>query len=87
MREGWKTKKLGDLADLQRGLTYSKGDEVPFSSKRVLRSNNIDLERKRRKAKKEREADAESPAAASRSFKEDYAPVPKTYSLRLFIHD
>ena len=29
---------------MQRGLTYSKGDEVPFSSKRVLRSNNIDLE-------------------------------------------
>lgn len=37
-------KRLGDLADLRRGLTYSKGDEVPFSSKRVLRSNNIDLE-------------------------------------------
>ena len=44
MREGWEIKKLGDIADLQRGLTYSKGDEVPFSSKRVLRSNNIDLE-------------------------------------------
>lgn len=44
MREGWRIRKLGDLADLQRGLTYSKGDEVPFSSKRVLRSNNIDLE-------------------------------------------
>lgn len=44
MREGWGIKKLGDIADLKRGLTYSKGDEVPFSSKRVLRSNNIDLE-------------------------------------------
>ena len=44
MREGWRIRKLGDFADLQRGLTYSKGDEVPFSSKCVLRSNNIDLE-------------------------------------------
>ena len=44
VEKGWKVKKLGDLAELQRGLTYSKGDEVPFSSKCVLRSNNIDLE-------------------------------------------
>lgn len=36
-------KKLGEVADTFRGLTYSKGDEVPFSSKGVLRSNNIDL--------------------------------------------
>ena len=37
-------KRLGDIASFQRGLTYSKGDEAPLSTKRVLRSNNIDLE-------------------------------------------
>lgn len=37
-------KKLGEVADTFRGLTYAKGDEVPYSSKGVLRSNNIDLE-------------------------------------------
>lgn len=37
-------KRLGEIALLQRGLTYNKGDEVPSSSKIVLRSNNIDLE-------------------------------------------
>lgn len=37
-------KRLGEIASFRRGLTYSKGDEAPSSSKRVLRSNNIDLE-------------------------------------------
>ncbi|HCQ72030.1 MAG TPA: hypothetical protein DIT75_01295 [Rikenellaceae bacterium] len=37
-------KRLGDIASFRRGLTYSKGDEAPFSSKCVLRSNNINLE-------------------------------------------
>lgn len=37
-------KRLGDIASFRRGLTYSKGDEAPLSSKRVLRSNNINLE-------------------------------------------
>lgn len=37
-------KALGNIATFQRGLTYNKGDEVPSSSKVVLRSNNIDLE-------------------------------------------
>lgn len=37
-------KRLGDIASFRRGLTYSKGDEAPLSNKRVLRSNNIDLE-------------------------------------------
>ena len=37
-------KRLGEIALLQRGLTYNKGDEVPTSSKIVLRSNNIDLD-------------------------------------------
>ena len=36
--------RLGDIASFQRGLTYSKGDEVASSSKIVLRSNNIDLD-------------------------------------------
>lgn len=37
-------RRLGDIASFRRGLTYSKGDEAPLSNKRVLRSNNIDLE-------------------------------------------
>ena len=37
-------KRLSEIALLQRGLTYNKGDEVPSSSKIVLRSNNIDLD-------------------------------------------
>ena len=37
-------KRLGDIASFRRGLTYSKGDEALLSNKRVLRSNNIDLE-------------------------------------------
>lgn len=44
MREGWSYKKLGDFTSFQRGLTYSKEDEVDSSSIRVLRSNNITLE-------------------------------------------
>lgn len=43
MKEGWEKKKLGEVAAFQRGLTYSSEDEVDFSSKCVLRSNNIDL--------------------------------------------
>ena len=39
----WEVKKLGEVADTFRGLTYSKKDEVIISSKGVLRSNNIDL--------------------------------------------
>ena len=35
--------KLGDLCSFERGLTYSKGDEVDLSTKGVLRSNNVDL--------------------------------------------
>lgn len=40
----WVVKQLGDLVSFERGLTYSKGDEVEMSSQGVLRSNNIDLE-------------------------------------------
>lgn len=44
MRHNWTYKKLGEVVNCYRGLTYSKADEVPTSSKRVLRSNNIDLD-------------------------------------------
>ena len=43
MREGWEIKKLGEVISFERGLTYSKGDEVAKSSIGVLRSNNVDL--------------------------------------------
>mgnify|MGYP006280228883 CR=1 FL=1 len=43
MKEGWKILPLADLCEFQRGLTYSKGDEVEFSSNVVLRANNVDL--------------------------------------------
>lgn len=43
MKQGWEIKKLGEVATFQRGLTYSKEDEVEFSCNGVLRSNNIDL--------------------------------------------
>ncbi len=46
MKEGWKIYTLGELCKFQRGLTYSKGDEVAFSKKVVLRSNNVDLDTK-----------------------------------------
>ena len=39
----WEIKKLGEVCDFQRGLTYSKNDEVDFSENVVLRSNNVDL--------------------------------------------
>ncbi len=44
MKEGWEIKKLGEVVTFQRGLTYSKSDEVEFSNNCVLRSNNIELE-------------------------------------------
>jgi len=43
MKTNWQTKKLGEVCDFSRGLTYSKKDEVDFSDNIVLRSNNIDL--------------------------------------------
>lgn len=43
MREGWVTKTLGEVCCFQRGLTYSKKDEVACSGMAVLRANNIDL--------------------------------------------
>ncbi len=40
---GWEIKRLEDAVEFQRGLTYSKKDEVDFSDNIVLRSNNVDL--------------------------------------------
>lgn len=40
---GWSAKTLGEVATFERGLTYSKTDEVAFSQNGVLRANNIDL--------------------------------------------
>ncbi len=41
----WQTKKLSEICDFQRGLTYSKEDEVDFSNNIVLRANNINMEK------------------------------------------
>ena len=43
MRDGWEIKKLGDLCEFQRGLTYTKTDEVEISDNIVLRATNIVL--------------------------------------------
>ena len=43
MKQVWEIKKLVDVVDFQRGLTYSKKDEVDFSNNIVLRSNNVNL--------------------------------------------
>jgi type I restriction enzyme S subunit len=43
MREGWRVQTLGDACSFQRGLTYSKADEVEHSSNAVLRAININL--------------------------------------------
>ena len=44
MRQEWEQKELGDVCKFQRGLTYSKRDEVELSSNCVLRANNVSLE-------------------------------------------
>ena len=41
--KNWAYKKLGDIVTFSRGLTFAKGDVADISSKKVLRSNNIDL--------------------------------------------
>lgn len=43
MRANWHTRSLGEIATFERGLTYSKADEVAHSRNGVLRANNIDL--------------------------------------------
>lgn len=41
--EDWEEKRLAEVVDFERGLTYSKKDEVDFSENIVLRANNVDL--------------------------------------------
>lgn len=43
MKAGWKVQPLGEVCEFQRGLTYSKSDEVDVSNNIVLRATNIDL--------------------------------------------
>jgi len=44
MRQGWEIKQLGDVCQVQRGLTYSGKDTVDYSNTVVLRATNINLE-------------------------------------------
>jgi type I restriction enzyme, S subunit len=44
MKNNWEIKKLGEVCDVQRGLTYSRKDAVEFSDNIVLRATNINLE-------------------------------------------
>ena len=44
MKKDWEIKKLEEVSDFQRGLTYSRKDTVDFSENIVLRATNIDLE-------------------------------------------
>ena len=41
MKAGWEERKIGDVCNFQRGLTFKRADGVEFSSKGVLRANNI----------------------------------------------
>lgn len=43
-QRAWPMVRLGDVCEFYRGLTYKKTDEVSFSDKIVLRSNNVSLE-------------------------------------------
>ena len=43
LKQNWTYKKLGEVASFSRGLTFAKSDVADASSKKVLRSNNIDL--------------------------------------------
>ena len=42
--KGWEVKQLGEVCFFQRGLTYTKKDEVVSSVTCVLRANNVSLE-------------------------------------------
>jgi len=44
MKQNWEIKKLGEVCEVQRGLTYSGKDAVDFSDNIVLRATNINLE-------------------------------------------
>jgi type I restriction enzyme S subunit len=43
IKMGWVVKTIGDVCEFQRGLTYTKSDEVDASDNIVLRATNIDL--------------------------------------------
>jgi len=43
MKKGWEVKKLVEICNFERGLTYSKKDEVDYSSNIVLRANNVNV--------------------------------------------
>jgi type I restriction enzyme S subunit len=43
MKQEWEVKTIGDVCEFQRGLTYTKSDEVDVSDNIVLRATNIDL--------------------------------------------
>jgi type I restriction enzyme, S subunit len=43
MKAGWEMKRLGEVCEFQRGLTYAKVDEVDVSDNIVLRATNINL--------------------------------------------
>ncbi len=47
MKQGWEIKQLGDVCEVQRGLTYTGKDAVDFSNTVVLRATNINLESSR----------------------------------------
>ncbi len=40
----WPVVKLGDVCELQRGVVYSKNDEVSKDGYKILRANNISIE-------------------------------------------
>ena len=42
-KAGWAVKRLGEVCEFVRGITYSKKDEVQRDGLKVLRANNIDL--------------------------------------------
>ncbi|MBA4350099.1 MAG: hypothetical protein C0427_02480 [Rhodobacter sp.] len=44
MKAGWEVRRLGEVCEFRRGLTYAKGDEVDSGGTAVLRAMNIDLE-------------------------------------------
>ncbi len=43
MTAPWSKRRLGEVCEFLRGLTYAKGDEVEVSNNIVTRAPNIDL--------------------------------------------
>ena len=44
MKNDWELNNLGDICEVQRGLTYSRKDTVDISDNIVLRATNINTE-------------------------------------------